>query len=92
MSTLLRCCTVPCCENDAADTAGGACRQWWADEVQNVKGKTERTKYHGITGSHSRPRVSNDNPFVESLFRTLKYVAGWPPAGCTGLDEAKTMG
>lgn len=28
---------------------------------------------HGITSSRSRPRVSNDNPFSESLFRTLKY-------------------
>ncbi|ASD85367.1 hypothetical protein LFZ16_03330 [Salmonella enterica subsp. enterica serovar India str. SA20085604] len=26
-----------------------------------------------ITPSHSRPRVSNDNAHVESLFRTLKY-------------------
>ena len=26
-----------------------------------------------ITCSHSRPRVSNDNPFSESGFRTLKY-------------------
>lgn len=27
----------------------------------------------GILPSYSRPRVSNDNPFAESLFRTLKY-------------------
>ncbi len=27
----------------------------------------------GITASHSRPRVSNDNPFSEAQFRTFKY-------------------
>ncbi|CAG6399460.1 hypothetical protein SCOCK_900011 [Actinacidiphila cocklensis] len=29
----------------------------------------------GITRSHSRPRVSNDNPYSESQFRTTKYAA-----------------
>lgn len=28
--------------------------------------------------SFSRPRVSNDNPFIESLFRTLKYHSTYP--------------
>ena len=32
----------------------------------------------GITPSFSRPRVSNDNPFSESLFRTLKYRPSYP--------------
>ena len=27
----------------------------------------------GITQSHSRPHVSNDNPFSEAQFKTLKY-------------------
>jgi putative transposase len=27
----------------------------------------------GIAKSHSRPTVSNDNPFIESLFKTIKY-------------------
>jgi putative transposase len=27
----------------------------------------------GVARSHSRPAVSNDNPYAESLFRTLKY-------------------
>jgi transposase InsO family protein len=33
----------------------------------------------GVTTSYSRPRVSDDNPFSESLFRTLKYRPGYPP-------------
>ncbi len=32
----------------------------------------------GITPSHSRPHVSNDNPFSESQFKTLKYHPGFP--------------
>jgi len=31
-----------------------------------------------ITKSHSRPHVSNDNPFSESQFKTLKYWPGFP--------------
>lgn len=31
-----------------------------------------------VSVSHSRPRVSNDNAFVESLFKTLKYTAKYP--------------
>ena len=32
----------------------------------------------GITKSHSRPHVSNDNPFSESQFKTLKYCPQFP--------------
>lgn len=32
----------------------------------------------GITKSHSRPYVSDDNPYSESQFRTLKYRPGFP--------------
>jgi putative transposase len=31
-----------------------------------------------VTRSHSRPRVSNDNPFSDSLFKTLKYGPAFP--------------
>ncbi len=34
----------------------------------------------GITRSHSRPRVSNDNAFIESWHKTLKYTVGYPVA------------
>ncbi|QWA09357.1 transposase family protein [Sodalis ligni] len=53
---------------------------------QTLKAKLEELQ---ITGSHSRPRVSNDNPYVESLFRTLKYVPAWPSSGFLDLDEAR---
>jgi transposase InsO family protein len=32
----------------------------------------------GILRSHSRPRTSNDNPFSEAQFKTLKYVPDFP--------------
>jgi putative transposase len=37
----------------------------------------------GVTKTHSRPYVSNDNPFSESAFKTLKYRPGFPDRfGC----------
>ena len=32
----------------------------------------------GVQSSHSRPHVSNDNPFSEAQFKTMKYHAGYP--------------
>ncbi len=32
----------------------------------------------GVTRSHSRPSVSNDNPYSESLFKTMKYAPDFP--------------
>jgi transposase InsO family protein len=42
----------------------------------------------GVGLSYSRPRVSNDNPFIESLFRTLKYRLGYPKR-FTSLEHAR---
>jgi transposase InsO family protein len=48
-------------------------------------------KERGVTFSHSRPRVSNDNPFSESLFRTLKYSGYfiYPRAGFASKSQAQ---
>lgn len=43
----------------------------------------------GIAPSYSRPRVSDDNAFVESLFRTAKYQPGFPAAGFHTLEDAR---
>ena len=32
----------------------------------------------GVTKTHSRPHVSNDNPYSESQFKTMKYRPGFP--------------
>jgi len=34
--------------------------------------------YLNVEVSFNRPRVSNDNPFIESLFRTIKYHVSYP--------------
>src|SRR5680860_1005180 len=43
----------------------------------------------GMLMSHSRPRVSNDNPYSESLFRTVKYCPKWPAKGFTSLPAVR---
>ena len=43
----------------------------------------------GITPSFSRPSVSDDNAFAESLFRHLKYAPSYPRHGFATLDEAR---
>lgn len=44
----------------------------------------------GITKSHSRPHVSNDNPFSEAQFKTLKYQPLFPKQfGC--IEDVRTF-
>ncbi len=43
----------------------------------------------GVMPSYSRPSVSNDNPFSEALFKTMKYVPKFPfKEGFKSLEEA----
>jgi transposase InsO family protein len=42
-----------------------------------------------IKPSYSRPRVSDDNAFVEALFRTAKYRPQFPASGFTDLQDAR---
>ena len=44
----------------------------------------------GVKPSYSRPRVSDDNAYAESLFRTAKYRPEFPTKGFADLDEART--
>ena len=43
----------------------------------------------GVTPSFSRPRVSNDNPYSESLFRTVKYRPWYPQRPFSSMLEAR---
>ncbi len=44
----------------------------------------------GVTKTHSRPHVSNDNPFSEAQFKTLKYRPEFPK--CFGsLEDARAF-
>jgi putative transposase len=42
----------------------------------------------GVAQTHNRPRVSNDNPFSESEFRTMKYRPNYPGT-FEDLDQAR---
>jgi putative transposase len=44
----------------------------------------------GIHQSHSRPSVSNDNPYSEAAFKTLKYCPAFPPL-FGSLQDARTF-
>jgi putative transposase len=63
-----------------------------SDNGSPMKGATMlATLYQlGITPSNSRPRVSNDNPYAESLFKTLKYRPNYQPKGFKSLEEARS--
>ena len=43
----------------------------------------------GVMPSFSRPSVSDDNPYSEALFKTLKYHPGYPDKPFANLDEAR---
>ncbi len=43
----------------------------------------------GIIPSFSRPKVSNDNPYSESLFRTMKYRPAYPSKPFSSLQQAQ---
>jgi putative transposase len=44
----------------------------------------------GVTQSHSRPHQSNDNPFSEAQFKTLKYSPTFPKR-FSGIDHARAF-
>jgi transposase InsO family protein len=62
-----------------------------ADNGSPMKGATMKVTMEklGITASYSRPRVSNDNPFSEALFRTCKYRPEWPTKGFATRADAQ---
>lgn len=62
-----------------------------SDNGAPMKASTMKAKLEelGVMPSYSRPRVSNDNPFSESLFRTLKYRPEWPSSGFESLEAAQ---
>ncbi|WP_460597986.1 IS3 family transposase [Geomonas sp. Red276] len=44
----------------------------------------------GVVPSFSRPQVSDDNPYSESLFRTMKYRPGYPSKPFESIEAAQT--
>ena len=63
-----------------------------ADRGSSMKSKlvAELLADLGVTKTHSRPSVSNDNPFSESQFKTLKYRPDFPDR-FGGLQDARAF-
>lgn len=62
-----------------------------SDNGSPMKGETMLATMQrlGVAASRSRPAVSNDNPFSEALFRTLKYRPELPVKPFSGLLQAR---
>jgi len=62
-----------------------------ADNGGPMKGATILATFQrlGVFPSFSRPSVSDDNPFSESLFRTLKYRPWFPKRPFKDINEAR---
>lgn len=62
-----------------------------SDNGGAMKSKTLSAKLAdlGVVKSHSRPRVSDDNAYIESFFRTLKYCPKFPRKGFDSMDAAR---
>jgi len=62
-----------------------------SDNGGPMKGATmlATLQHLGVVPSFSRPKVSDDNPFSESLFKTLKYRPSYPDGAFASIAEAR---
>ena len=62
-----------------------------SDNGSPMKGMTmiAMLEHLGVIASFSRPAVSNDNPYSEAMFRTLKYCPKYPAQGFKDITEAR---
>ncbi len=63
-----------------------------SDNGSAMKGSTMLSTLQqlGVVSSFSRPRVSDDNPYAEAIFRTLKYRPGYPSKPFNNLEAARS--
>jgi len=63
-----------------------------SDNGGPMKGATMLATLHklGVIPSFSRPSVSNDNPYSESLFRTMKYRPEYPSKPFNDIEQAQS--
>ena len=62
-----------------------------SDNGGPMKGSTMQATLQklGVIPSFSRPMVSDDNPYSESLFRTMKYRPEYPSGAFETLEQAQ---
>ena len=74
------------------ETPGRDLKGWvlHADNGGPMKGATMLATLQrlGVVSSFSRPSVSDDNAYAESLFRTMKYRAKYPSTGFATVEDA----
>ena len=76
------------CAETGIDSAGLVLH---SDNGKPMRGSTmlAMLQWLGIVPSFSRPHVSNDNPYSESLFRTLKQTPAYPSLPFTSAGTAR---
>lgn len=76
------------CEREAVDPRALVLH---ADNGGPMKGSTMLATLQrlGVVASFSRPSVSDDNPYVEAVFRTLKFRPGYPRKPFASLAQAR---
>ena len=76
------------CETECVDPRGLVLH---SDNGGPMRGSTmlATLQHLGIVASFSRPSVSDDNPYIESLFRTLKYRPGYPHKPFASIEQAR---
>lgn len=80
--------TARICREEAIDPQGLVLH---SDNGTPMRGSTMLATMQalGIVASFSRPHVSDDNPYSEALFRTLKHGPIYPRRPFTNVDEAR---
>jgi len=76
------------CVDDAVDARGLVLH---SDNGKPMRGATmiATLQWLGVVPSFSRPHVSNDNPYSESLFRTLKHTPAYPSLPFASVEQAR---
>ena len=76
------------CRETAVDPLGLVLH---SDNGKPMRGSTmlATLQWLGVVPSFSRPHVSNDNPYSEALFRTLKHAAAYPQLPFANGDAAR---
>ena len=57
---------------------GGIARQSAGRSTWSERDPNKCAPHLGVTRTHSRPHVSDDNPCIEAHFKTLKYCPSFP--------------
>ena len=93
------------CEREATDLAASLIQRTCLELDVNPKGLILHSdngkpmrgatmiatlQWLGVVPSFSRPHVSNDNPYSEALFRTLKHTPAYPSLPFSSVEQART--